>query len=65
MDKKDETKFEVISASLNQPTINWEQVLSDIISCFSCTNGTISFFGGKNIIIEITITNWHSNFFNS
>lgn len=53
MDKKDETKFEVISASLNQPTINWEQVLSDIIYCFSCTNGTIHFLEVKTSLLKL------------
>jgi L-methionine (R)-S-oxide reductase len=53
MDKKDKPKFEDISASLNQPTINWQQVLSDIISCFGCTNGTIHFLEAKTSLLKL------------
>ncbi len=53
LDKKDETKFEVISASLNQLTINWQQVLSDIISCFGCATGTIHFLEAKTSLLKL------------
>ncbi len=47
MDKNDRSKFEVIPASLSQPTINWQRVLADVISCFGRTTGTIHFLDGK------------------
>ena len=53
MNKKDDPKFEIISASLIQPSIDWQQVLSDIISCFGCTTGTIHFLEVKTSLLKL------------
>ena len=53
MNEKEESKYKVISASLNQPTINWEQVLSDVISCFGCSTGTIHFLEEETSLLKL------------
>ena len=49
----DKSKRAVISGSLNQQPINWQQVLSTIISCFDCTTGTIHFLDEATSILKL------------
>jgi L-methionine (R)-S-oxide reductase len=44
---------DAISKSLNQQPINWQQLLSDIISCFDCTTGTIHFLEENTSILKL------------
>jgi L-methionine (R)-S-oxide reductase len=44
---------DAISKSLNQQQINWQQLLSDIISCFDCTTGTIHFLDENTSILKL------------
>lgn len=53
MIKKDNPKFEIISASLHQSDLNWQQVLSDIISCFGCTTGTLHFLEAEKALLKL------------
>jgi len=53
MGKIDKSKRAVISASLKQQPINWQQLLSDIISCFDCTTGTIHFLDEATSILKL------------
>lgn len=43
----------ILSASLNQSTINWQQLLSAIISAFNCTTGTIHFLDKKSEVLKL------------
>ena len=43
MDQKDKSKRDNIYEALNQPLRSWEKVLSEILSSFDCTTGTIHF----------------------
>lgn len=47
------SKFEQLSDLLNRPSINWEEVLSEIISCFDCTTGTIHFLDAKTSLLKL------------
>ena len=47
------SELEAIYKSLNQPPINWQEVLSDIISCFDCTTGTIHFLDKNTSILKL------------
>ena len=49
----DKSKRDVISSSLKQQPINWQQVLSTIISCFDCTTGTIHFLDKTTSILKL------------
>ena len=53
MGKIDNSKRAVISSSLKQQSINWQQLLSDIISCFDCTTGTIHFLDEVTSILKL------------
>jgi L-methionine (R)-S-oxide reductase len=53
MNKKEEPKFGAISASISQPSINWQQVLTHVISCFDCTTGTIHFLDKKTAVLKL------------
>lgn len=53
MNKKGNSKFEIISASLHQPAVNWQHVLTDVISCFDCTTGTIHFLEAESALLKL------------
>lgn len=53
MTEKDKSKFKIISDSLNQPTIKWQQVLADVISCFECTTGTIHYLDKNTSLLKL------------
>ena len=42
-----------ITATLNTPTINWQNVLSTIISSFGCTTGTLHFLDGSTSLLRL------------
>ena len=46
-------KQERISAALSKPDAGWEQVLSELISAFDCTTGTIHFLNKKTNLLEL------------
>ncbi len=43
----------LISASLNQPASNWHQCLTDIISAFDCTTGTIHILDERTQLLKL------------
>lgn len=43
----------LISASLNQPASNWQQCLTDIISAFDCTTGTIHILDERTQLLKL------------
>ena len=49
----DKSKFEKLSDLLNRPTITWKEVLSEIISSFECTTGTIHFLDTKTSLLKL------------
>lgn len=53
MNTNDTPKFGAIWASLNQPSVNWKDVLSNIIPSFGCTTGTIHFLEGKTSLLKL------------
>lgn len=53
MNKKDTSKFGAISTSLNQPSVNWEDVLSNIIPSFECTTGTIHILEVETSLLKL------------
>lgn len=53
LNKKDESKFEVIAASLNQTSINWQEVISNVLSCFGCITGTTYFLEVKTSVLML------------
>lgn len=53
MNEKETLKFGAISVSLNQPSVNWQQVLSNTISSFGCTTGTIHFLETETGVLKL------------
>jgi putative methionine-R-sulfoxide reductase with GAF domain len=53
MNSNNKTTRSSISASLKNPTINWKTVLSEIISHFDCTTGTIHFLDQNSSILKL------------
>lgn len=53
MNKNDIPKYGAISASLSQPSINWEDVLSNIIPSFGCSTGTIHFLEVETSLLKL------------
>ncbi len=53
MNIKDETRYEAVFSSLHQTTIDWQQVLSKMISSFGCTTGTIHFLEGNTTLLKL------------
>lgn len=43
----------VLSASLKQPTINWQQLLDGIISAFNCTTGTMHLLDKNSMLLKL------------
>lgn len=53
MTKKNKSERELISASLNQAVIVWPGLLSDIISHFGCSTGTLHFLEADTSILKL------------
>lgn len=53
MNKKETSKIEAIMASLNQVSVNWQQVLTDVIACFDCTTGTLHFLEKNTTLLKL------------
>lgn len=47
------SKRNQITDYLNQPTINWDQVLSEVISYFDCSTGTIHFLEKDTSLLKL------------
>lgn len=55
MDKINRTTDTLISKALNSNPINWQDILSTIISHFDCTTGTIHFLDGESNLLKIKV----------
>jgi signal transduction protein with GAF and PtsI domain len=53
MSIKDEARYEAIFSSLRQTTIDWQHVLSEVISSFDCSTGTIHFLEGNTTLLKL------------
>jgi len=53
MNKKHHTTRETITESLKEQPINWTSLLSEIISLFNCTTGTIHFLEQKTSLLKL------------
>ena len=53
MNPKNESVVSQISLLLNSPNINWQNVLSEIISGFDCTTGTIHFLDATTGLLQL------------
>ncbi|NKI27209.1 GAF domain-containing protein [Arenibacter sp. 6A1] len=51
--EKKDLLLDAIYKGLNQPTIDWQQILSDIISYFDCTTGTIHFMDPATSLLQL------------
>ncbi|MFK5972401.1 MAG: GAF domain-containing protein [Flavobacteriaceae bacterium] len=47
------SKRNQISTSLRQSTINWDQLLSEVISCFDCSTGTLHFLDTDTSLLKL------------
>ncbi|SMB99549.1 putative GAF sensor protein [Hymenobacter roseosalivarius DSM 11622] len=43
----------LLAASVNQPAVNWQEALSDIISAFGCTTGTLHFLDKSTGLLKL------------
>lgn len=53
MNKDHAQRKTVIDALLKNETINWQEVLSTVISAFDCTTGTIHFLDEKSGLLKV------------
>lgn len=53
MDSRDRLKRDVITTVLHKTDINWQQVLSEVISYFGCTTGTIHFLDEPTSLLKL------------
>lgn len=53
MNEQDALKVETILASLNEASVNWEELLTDVISCFDCATGTIHFLEVDSTLLKL------------
>ena len=53
MNKDNAQRKTVIDALLKNETINWQEVLSTVISAFDCTTGTIHFLDEKSGLLKV------------
>lgn len=53
MDKKELPRRNAISALLKSPVIDWQQVLSAVISGFDCTTGTLHFLDRETQLLKL------------
>ena len=53
MEQNDRTNRDNIYEMLNQPTHNWQEVLSAILSSFDCTTGTIHFLEPHTSMLKL------------
>jgi putative methionine-R-sulfoxide reductase with GAF domain len=53
MTTKKTSRLERILASINQPKIDWQQLLSEIISSFECTTGTLHFLDADTALLKL------------
>lgn len=53
MNKDNAQRKTVIDALLSNETINWQEVLSTVISAFDCTTGTIHFLDEKSGLLKV------------
>lgn len=50
---KNDFLLESILASLNEPTIDWEHFLSEVLYYFGCTTGTIHFLDSSSNVLRL------------
>ncbi len=55
MSTKDTTRLDSILEYIHRPTINWQQLLSEIIARFDCTTGTLHFLDGETKLLKLKV----------
>ncbi len=55
MCEKNESVRDSIYSLLKETTINWKQVLSEILSSFDCTTGTVHFLDEKSSLLNLQV----------
>jgi len=53
MSTTNESKFEAILNAIHQPAMNWQHVLSSVITCFDCTTGTLHFLDRETTVLKL------------
>lgn len=53
MNKENDSRHDAIYTALKQTNINWQQVLSEIVSSFDCTTGTIHFLENNTTLLKL------------
>ncbi|WP_400073283.1 GAF domain-containing protein [Zobellia russellii] len=53
MSDKQELTVDRILTDLKQPTIDWQQVLENVISVFDCSTGTLHFLNQKTELLQL------------
>jgi len=53
MHKDNKERNTIIDIFLDKENINWQEVLSTVISSFDCTTGTIHFLDEKNSLLKV------------
>ncbi|MBT9189212.1 GAF domain-containing protein [Zobellia russellii] len=53
MSDKQELTVDRILTDLKQPTIDWQQILENVISVFDCSTGTLHFLDQKTELLQL------------
>ena len=53
MSDKQELTVDRILTDLKQPTIDWQQILENVISVFDCSTGTLHFLDKKTDLLQL------------
>lgn len=53
MSTSQNSTIDIISEDLKQPTINWQQILTKVISHFGCSTGTLHFLEKDTDLLKI------------
>jgi GAF domain-containing protein len=53
MNTKDHLQWKSVTAALKKPEIDWQEVLSEIISLFGCTTGTLHFLDTDTSLLKV------------
>lgn len=53
MNTQEKSPLEIISNILSQPSVDWQQLLTEVISYYSCTTGTLHFLEKDTDLLKI------------
>lgn len=53
MNSNNTSKLEMITTLLNMPNVDWQNILTTVVSSYDCTTGTLHFLDPKTDLLQI------------